>query len=541
MQMNRYSLKNILDKIDVYIKNTSDKKDFCKNVSKIMLNAAVIPAAIAFVAPAAYASENIDIGEGESYRFFAKGKVTRIAIGNPEIADVTMLQNTNNEFLVVGKKIGSTSLLVWNGNVTDTYVINVGANDSGMASSIKQAIGLPSVNVRVATVGGKKRILLEGRVRDQIEHDRAIKIAGLYTGDKIQAPQRRGSNDDNFEYDVAYRANSTFENVVDLLVIEAPTQIRIEAQIVELLNTDGDTWGVTYGTPSTSPGNSFSEDNTFYTGSAVHSQDSTRHHTGTWVIDSFANINARIEMLMKKGKAKILSRPNISTVSGSKAKIHIGGEIPYQKSSKTGEVSYEWKSYGIRLNIDPIVGENDDITAEVHAEVSTPDWDNGITSDSTKMPAIRKRDVHSLVHIDAGNTMVIGGLLNSEDAKVVKKVPLLSSLPIIGEFFKHHSNTGEKRELVILLTPRIVTPNDPAQMSEKMTEWYAEKTYEADQRNLVDVNNPPLPKKIEEERAKEKEKLNDSNTAAPGTRMYERWQEESKAYEETNAEKGDIN
>jgi pilus assembly protein CpaC len=136
--------------------------------------------------------------------------------------------------------------------------------------------------------------------------------------------------------------------------------------------------------------------------------------------------------------------------------------------------------------------------------------------------------------------MVIGGLLNSEDAKVVKKIPLLSSLPIIGEFFKHHSNDNEKRELVILLTPRIVTQDDPAQMSEKMTDWYAEKQYEADQRNLVDVNNPPLPKKVEEKQAKEKEKLNDPNTASPGTRMYERWMEESKAYENGESEQGNI-
>jgi len=538
MQMNRYSLKNLFDKIKVYMKSSSEKKDFYGKTSKFMLASVLVPATVAVVVPTAYASENIDIGEGESYRFFAKGNVTRIAIGNPEIADVTLLQDTNNEFLVVGKKIGSTSLLVWHGNVTDTYVINVGANDLGMANSIKQAIGLPNVNVRVATIGGKKRVMLEGRVRDQIEHDRAVKIASLYTGDKAQDPKHRGSNDENFEYDIAYRANTTYENIVDLLAIEAPTQIRIEAQIVEVTNDDEDKWGLTYGNPSDDA--YVNEENTFYAGSGIHRSNAGNVRGQNWFVNSFAQVNARLELLMKKGKAKILSRPNISTVSGSKAKIHIGGEIPYTKSNKDGEITYEWKSYGIRLNIDPVVGENDDVTAEVHAEVSTPDWDNAIVSNSTRMPAVRKRDVHSLVHLDAGKTMVIGGLLNSEDAKVVKKIPLLSSLPIIGEFFKHHSNDNEKRELVILLTPRIVTQDDPAQMSEKMTDWYAEKQYEADQRNLVDVNNPPLPKKVEEKQAKEKEKLNDPNTASPGTRMYERWMEESKAYENGESEQGNI-
>lgn len=524
--MNKYSLKNMFKRINVFSEISSDKKDFYKKASKVMLNSALVPAVFA-VASTAYASETIDIGEGESHRFFAKGNITRVAIGDPQIADVVTLDGTNNELLVVGKKVGSTSLLVWRGGVTDTYVITVGANDAGMSNSIKQAIGLPSVNVRVATIGGKKRVLLEGKVRDQIEHDRALKIASLYTGDKMIDPKRRGSDDGGFEYDTAYRANNSYENIVDLLTIEAPTQIRIEAQIVELSNTDGDKWGLTYGNPTDDSTTNFAEDNTFYAGSAVVN----RHETGTWIVDSFANINARLELLMKKGKAKILSRPNISTVSGSKAKIHIGGEIPYQKSNKNGEVSYEWKSYGIRLNIDPIVGNNDDVTAEVHAEVSTPDWDNGIISDGVRMPAVRKRDAHSLVHIDAGKTMVIGGLLNSEDSKVVKKIPLLSSLPIIGEFFKHHTNDNEKRELVILLTPRIVSQDDPAQMSDKMTEWYAKNQYEADQRNLVDVNNPPLPKEVEEKLEKEekeqKEKEMAENPENPGTRMYERWQRET--------------
>ncbi|MBO6305310.1 MAG: pilus assembly protein N-terminal domain-containing protein [Selenomonadaceae bacterium] len=526
--MNKYSLKNMFKRINVFSEISSDKKDFYKKASKVMLNSALVPAVFA-VASTAYASETIDIGEGESHRFFAKGNITRVAIGDPQIADVVTLDGTNNELLVVGKKVGSTSLLVWRGGVTDTYVITVGANDAGMSSSIKQAIGLPSVNVRVATIGGKKRVLLEGRVRDQVEHDRAVKIASLYTGDKLQDPKRRGTDDEKFEYDVAYRSNGTYENVVDLLVIEAPTQIRIEAQIVEVSNDDEDKWGLTYGNPS---GEQYiGEENTFYAGSGIHRSNAGNPRGQNWFVNSFAQVNARLELLMKKGKAKILSRPSISTVSGSKAKIHIGGEIPYTKSNKDGEISYEWKSYGIRLNIDPVIGENDDVTAEVHAEVSTPDWDNGIISNSIRMPAVRKRDVHSLVHIDAGKTMVIGGLLNSEDAKVVKKVPLLSSLPIIGEFFKHHTNDNEKRELVILLTPRIVSQDDPAQMTDKMTEWYAKNQYEADQRNLVDVNNPPLPKEVEEKLEKEekekKEKEMAENPENPGTRMYERWQRET--------------
>lgn len=547
--LNRYSKKS--EKIFL------QKKDFYKSMSKSVLSKSIIGGVFitsAVMAPSfAHAAENVSVGVGEYYRINAKGSVTRVAVGNPEVADVTLLPGTNREFLVVGKKSGTTSLLVWRGNVVDEYRVSVGFGDSGLSQAIEEAIGLPKVRARVINQNNKMRILLEGSVRDQIEHDRAVKIASLYTGDKTSTQEKHGSDDRGFEYNTDYKTSRTYENVVDLLTIESPTQIRIEAQIIEVSNSADDSYGITYGslggisqtelkTGSYEIGLDGSErevkeysnsvtmgtDGVFYAGQNF----SNSHKTGFWFLDHFADVNARINALMKKGKAKILSRPNISTMSGSKAKIQIGGQIPYAKSGSSGnDTSVEWKEYGIRLNIDPTVSENNDVTAEIHAEVSVPDWDNAITSNNVKMPAIRSRNVHSLVNIEEGKTMVIGGLLSSEDSKVVNKVPLLSSIPIIGEFFKHTTDANERRELIILLTPRVVNQDTPTQMGEKLKEWYAQNEYDANKREKVDVNNPPLPKKIEEKQAKEeeekKQKEAEEYKEKPGTHIYERWQKET--------------
>lgn len=560
--MKKYGFINIIGKIKNFHKNSENfsekKKDFYKNVSKLALGSVVIPTVILANSPSAFAAENINVGVNEYYRFTAKGNVTRIAVGNPNIADVTLLPNTNGEFLIIGKNTGSTSLLIWRGQAIDEYFITVGANDAGTAALIQQAIGLPNVRVRVVSTlgmetqfkekdgaseggissGNRKRILLEGSVRDQIEHDRAVKIASLYTGDKLQKPERRGKlngDDDKFEYDTAYRSNGSYENVVDLLTIEAPTLIRIEAQIVEVSATDDDKWGLTFANPTkvTVDGSSgyktveLGDDNVLVGGETFGGS----HNTGFWVIDHFAELNTRLQLLMKKGKAKVLSRPNISTMSGSKAKIHIGGQIPFPKSDGNNNVSFEWKDYGIRLNIDPIVGEDNSVTADVHAEVSTLDYDHEVVTSTTTMPAIRSRNVHSLVHIDPGNTMIIGGLLSSDDAKVVKKVPILSSIPIIGEFFKHHANTNERRELIILLTPRIATQNEPALMSDKMQEWYAQQHYDAEQRKEIDPANPPMPKEVEErleaEEKERREKEAMEHAESPGTHLYDKWMKET--------------
>ncbi len=484
-----------------------------KKLSGALLGAAFV-ATTAIVAPSfAHAeSQTINVAANEYYRMTAKGAVTRVAIGNPEIADVMMIPNTNKEFLIVGKKAGTTTLLVWRGKLMDEYRITVGFDDQGQARAIENAIGLPKVKARVIYQENKPRILLEGKVKDQIEHDRALKIASLYTGGKMTEPKQRGSNDSGFEYDVAYTANRTYDNVVDLLEIETPTQIRLEAQLIEVSSTDGDQFGFTYGSPSevevdTDSGFrkiTLGNENTFYAGESFGGN----HDTGFWLIDHFTQVNAKIQALLQKGKAKILSRPNISAMSGSKAKIHIGGSMAFPKSDKNDNVTLEWKDYGIRLNISPVVGNNNEVTAEVHAEVSAPDYSRVTVTSAGTYPSMRSRNVHSLVHIGAGSTMVIGGLFSTEDAKTIKKVPLLSSIPILGEFFKHTSSDSEKRELIIMITPRIVTPDSTTQMTDKMKEWYAEGAYEANNRNLVDVNNPPLPEKVLKKQKEDAEKAN---------------------------------
>ena len=488
----------------------------------VMRTAPLLLGAAVCVMPEAMAAQPLSVGLNEYYHFEAHGTVSRAAIGNPEIADILLIPGSDNEFLIVGKKSGTTSLIIWHDNgLLEDYTVSVGRGDAGQAYAIQQAIGLPRVRVQVIINGDKPRILLEGKVKDQMEHDRAVKIARLYSGDSEAKQPENGSDDGGFEYDLAYQADRTYENVIDLLQIDNPTQIRLEAQIIEVSYDNDDTYGVLFHSPTAK---TMDTDTGFVTvtngatGSFYGGEDfGGSHDTGFWLLDHFSHVNATVNLLIKNGKAKILSRPNISTMSGAKAKIHIGGSMPFPKADTNGNSTFEWKDYGIRLNISPVLEADDKITAEVHAEVSAPDYTNTITTTAGTVPSIRSRNVHSLVHIDEGYTMIIGGLLSSEDAKTVEKVPILSSIPIIGEFFKHTSKSNEKRELIILITPRVVDGDTPAEMSDKMKEWYATNEYEARNRNKVDVNDPPLPEKEkkarekkEEERRRQAEERNES-------------------------------
>lgn len=438
----------------------------------------------------ACAAEPVEVSLNES-KYMAAPGITRLAVGNPAIADVQLL--SSGDFLLVGKKAGTTSLIIWSdGGRRTEYTVYVAGNDRGMASAIQDAIGYPKVHVQMI----EDRVMLRGKVENQYEHDSALKIAGLYTGGD-------GSG------------------VIDLLEMEHPSQIRLEAQIIEInsdytKNLGIQYWSQTPGSNSSSgssTGNSNSGITVGTAGLFYGGEDfsSTRKHGG-WLGSHVANVNVTLQALINEGKARILSRPSITTMSGKTANILIGGRIPIPVSDGNGNVSIDWHEYGMKLNIEPVVDSEDKITAKVHAEVSTLDYSHGVKIDSFSVPGIATREAESEVNVRSGMTMAIGGLINSEDAKIVSKIPLLGDLPIIGRFFRHTSNTRDKREVIILITPTLVADDTPAPMSRRMKESYEEIERAARNRELVEMRKPVPQGTDAEERDLWGEKPGDDDT-----------------------------
>lgn len=452
----------------------------------------------------ACAAEPVEVSLNES-KYMAASGITRLAVGNPAIADVQLL--SSGDFLLVGKKAGTTSLIVWSdGGRRTEYTVYVAGNDRGMASAIQDAIGYPKVHVQMM----KDRVMLRGKVENQYEHDVAMKIAGLYTG-----------GDES--------------GVIDLLEMEHPSQIRLEAQIIEInsdytKNLGIQYWSQTPGSNSSSGSSTGNPNNNITVGTAglfYGGEDfsSTRKHGG-WLGSHVANVNVTLQALINEGKARILSRPSITTMSGKTANILIGGRIPIPVSDGNGNVSIDWHEYGMKLNIEPVVDSEDKITSKVHAEVSTLDYSHGIKIDSFSVPGIATREAESEVNVRSGMTMAIGGLINSEDAKIVSKIPLLGDLPIIGRFFRHTSNTRDKREVIILITPTLVADDTPAPMSRRMKESYEEIERAARNRGLVETGKPVPQGTDAEERDLWGEKPGDDDTiileekAPANTRSY---------------------
>ena len=381
-------------------------------------------------------------------------KITRVTVANPAIADVVVLDKV--KLNIIGKALGSTSLSVWSANgMRQDFVISVCNTDTATAQFIKQSMGLDGV--QVAKVGDK--LVLQGTVENQYELNNALGMAKVYAGE---------------------------DNIVNLIQMKNPTMVNLSALVIDISGKDASDLGFKYGVAKEIsldggvPKITFGTAGDFYGG--MDWQDYTHH--------PFQNVDFMIQALASQNKIKVLSRPNITTMSGEEAEILIGGELPIP-TSKDGEISVEWKPYGIKLKIKPQVDQESKITSKVEAEVSGIDASVSIPTSAGKIPGLISRKASTMLSVPDGQTMAIGGLMNSDESKVITKVPILGDIPIIGEFFKHTSTSKDKRELMILITPTIVTNNDPVKGSSRMLEEVENSKRQWQEMEDIYPNDPP--------------------------------------------------
>lgn len=163
---------------------------------------------------------------------------------------------------------------------------------------------------------------------------------------------------------------------------------------------------------------------------------------------------AKINAMISDGKANILSRPNISTIQGREAIINIGGKVPVPTVSTTNSTtttSIEYRDAGIILKCTPRVNDDGSITSQIHVEVSTP-----IYVESLKAYRFQNRSADTMLRVENGGTMVIGGLMSKEESKAISKVPFLGDIPILGNLFKNRKRSKSDQELTIFLTAKIL-------------------------------------------------------------------------------------
>jgi type II secretory pathway component GspD/PulD (secretin) len=167
------------------------------------------------------------------------------------------------------------------------------------------------------------------------------------------------------------------------------------------------------------------------------------------------NFYARLKLLMDEGKANVLAKPSISVVNGHEASVDVGQTQYYKVIGGTAESpTYRFNpiNFGISLKILPVITENKTINATIEPEIS-----NAMGINEEGYPNVFTRKIKTNVQISDGKTLVLGGLVRQEEQVHHNKVPLLGDIPILGMLFRSNAKRFVRTNLVIYITPHIVS------------------------------------------------------------------------------------
>ena len=369
----------------------------------------------------------VELSHGKSTLIKLTEPALRISIGNPDVADVTLINA--KEVYVLGKKSGVTNLIVWTASGKTTLRdVSVGLDTVMLQSRLAKWVPTREplmVDVMADTV------VLRGRVPDATKVHRIVSLAEAYTGGK---------------------------KVINMLRVEGSQQVMLEVKVAEVSRTLLDELGVDINLTRTAGSTSVSLLSQFLSNGATAL--TTARANGMTTITLTAE--------MKKGLVKILAEPTITAISGQEGSFLAGGKIfiPVPQGGASNSITLEEKEFGVGLSFTPTVLEEGLINLKVTPEVSelsqlgaTVKALNGQVS---VLPSITTRRASTTVQLRDGESFAIGGLIKSNVTEAIRALPLLAELPVLGALFRSTAFQTEKSELLFVVTPRLAKTSEQA-------------------------------------------------------------------------------
>ncbi len=359
-------------------------------------------------------------------------KKLRVSIGNPEIADFQVLPP--NEIYIKGLSPGVTNLILWQEDeLLAIYDVEVTYDVSRLKEKLYQV--LPD-ETDIQVFAANDTITLLGKVSNNGNLSRALMLAKSY------APKDKVNN--------LLEVGGTHQVMLEITMAEMDRSVGKDMGIdFSFFNESGDVFATILGplgqnTPiggaSISPSvNSFFQ---FSSGSS------------SW--------SGFIQALQEDGLIKILSEPNLIALSGQTASFLAGGEfpIPVLTGLIEGNISFEYKEYGVGLQFTPFVLDQGRINIKVDTEVSELDFATAAQFGGFLVPGIKTRRAATTLDLADGQSFALAGLLSENIRENIKKFPFLGDIPVLGTLFKSTSFQKNETELVIIATPRFVKPID---------------------------------------------------------------------------------
>jgi pilus assembly protein CpaC len=449
-----------------------------------------------------------------------------VLVSNPQVADATV--RTSRRAYVVGRALGQTNLFFF--DAAGRQIANVEIRVEPEVETLNELLRrhAPDSNIRAEAVNAS--VVLSGTARSAAEADRAHQLALTYLGiaggegaedNPAGGPRAPGTN----------RPGGNEPRVINLIQVEGSEQVLVRVRVVEMSRTlvrqlginlnyeeminrllpedafvdiatqngfsisgralgglaaqGGVAQTILQPNSVTYPGNTISggTPNSGAGGPGVGGyQPATSTSPERWGPATLTNersTDASIEAFERAGLLRVLAEPNLTAISGEAARFLAGGEFPVPVNSEDGQITVEFKPFGVGLAFTPLVMSGGRISLKVSTEVSDLTSDGAISTGDTpirnadgtttvirgiNIPALQVRRAETTLEMPSGGSMVLAGLIQERTRHALEGVPGVMNTPVIGSLFRSRDFLNNETELVIIVTPYLVRPTSPDQL-----------------------------------------------------------------------------
>jgi pilus assembly protein CpaC len=390
-------------------------------------------------------SVKMEVGETRLIRLSVQ--VIRVSVADPEVADVQVV--TPQQVLITAKSVGFTHMILWSANEVP-LVMSVSATRN--LDQLREQFSklFAGSDIKVSAVGDL--IVLSGTVSDLRLPVRAAEVAKLHS-----------------------------EKVANLIQVTGDQQVQLDVRFAEVSRTGLRNMGANFlwqdssrgyiggqTPPGVSPGTYLRAENAIpgtggvggppLVGAPAHG-NSFNYFFSTG-LRNFP-FSAMLSLLSQEGLAKVLAEPTLVALSGQDAKFHAGGEVPILIGQQLGQVSVNFKKFGVLLTFNPTVLGERTMSLKLGIEVSEPDPSSGVSLAGFTIPGFKTRSSDTTIRLRDGQSFAIAGLLSDSTRSLNSKVPGLGDLPILGSLFRSTAYQREETELLMVVTAHLVKPLQP--------------------------------------------------------------------------------
>jgi len=390
-------------------------------------------------------SQRVTLGVNKAAIVQLDGDARDVLVSSPDIVDAVV--RTPRRIFLLGLKTGQTNAFFFDGGGHQLGSLEIRVEKDTIDLSNMMRTALPGSNIKVAAVND--HVVLTGSVVNAEESARAQDMAGRFAGDPTK--------------------------VVNMLKVPGSEQVMLRVRVAEMQRSIAKQFGIDLATAAVVGGvpiAAASAPQFALVGKALN--DLMAGQAGQ-VCDPVTvpgkctggpnNLQGTIKALEQIGLIHTLAEPNLTAVSGETAKFLAGGEFPVPVSrDRDGNVTIEFKQFGVGLSFTPVVLSAGRISLQVSTEVSELTNTGAFTLQGTTpssgltIPALTVRRTQTTVELPSGGSFAIAGLMQHTSKQVVQALPGVKDLPILGALFRSRDFENDESELVVIISAYLVTP-----------------------------------------------------------------------------------